>query len=365
MYPIVFVVFLAFSTYLLAHFGGKVMARDASSWWAVLIFLFIGVLNPSFYSRISAFLGISVVSNFVFAAMIVFLFKVSLENACRNTQTLRKLRDAITSRAAEALTLTCEFQGDPTKPRVLIAFPTFNEASNIAFVAEALRRTEEPLAHCAYWTCCFVNDGSTDGTKAQLGQLMPKRYVSHDTNLGVSAVLLTAFKAAEALKCDYIVQCDADGQHPIDSLPALLLYAVKHETDLLIGSRFLPQGVSTPVLTKRYKSSTTLLRRIGGYMIGTLLGSFGRTCRAYDPTSGFRVYSRRAAAHLAPILPDDYPEPESIALCGLKNMIIAEMPVTMQTRHSGITSIHGLKSLEFMIKVSTALLSLRVRSLFP
>jgi len=63
-------------------------------------------------------------------------------------------------------------------------------------------------------------------------------------------------------------------------------------------------------------------------------------------------------------MPDEYPEPEAIALVALSRLLIEETHVAMLPRTLGTSSTSGLKSARFMTKVTTALLGLRLRTLF-
>jgi hypothetical protein len=73
------------------------------------------------------------------------------------------------------------------------------------------------------------------------------------------------------------------------------------------------------------------------------------------------VYSEKAYKFLIRNMPEDYPEPESIALFSQGHLKIAEAPVTMVARAAGSSSLAGLKSIQFMVKVSVSLLALRLR----
>ena len=99
-------------------------------------------------------------------------------------------------------------------------------------------------------------------------------------------------------------------------------------------------------------------------MVNIVLALFGRTARVRDPTSGFRVYSAQAVRALLKIMPDEYPEPETIALLALRGMRIAEVPVRMGPRTAGRSTLAGFSSIRYMVKVTSALAGLRLRSLF-
>ena len=85
--------------------------------------------------------------------------------------------------------------------------------------------------------------------------------------------------------------------------------------------------------------------------------------RVREPTSGFRVYSAQAVRALLSIALDEYPEPVSIALLAVRGSRIAEVPVRMGPRTTGRSTLAGFSSIRYMIKVTSALAGLRLRSL--
>ena len=174
--------FFSFSAYLVTRFGNQVLARDSTSWWLILLFVGIGVLAPDSYRVVSDFLGITLVSNFVFAILILFLLKVTLEGAIRSTQVLRKLRDVVTTEAALKFCQKAQFFGEPSNARILIMLPTYNEEKNIGLMTEALKKHLPELGRDWQVTFCFVNDGSLDNTKSELERRVPDSYVSHLSN---------------------------------------------------------------------------------------------------------------------------------------------------------------------------------------
>ncbi|MCX6125867.1 MAG: glycosyltransferase family 2 protein, partial [Proteobacteria bacterium] len=61
-------------------------------------------------------------------------------------------------------------------------------------------------------------------------------------------------------------------------------------------------------------------------------------------------------------MPDDYPEPEVLAVLGRHGMKVREFNVSMAKRSAGSSSLDPLKSALYMIKVATALLASAARS---
>jgi len=94
-----------------------------------------------------------------------------------------------------------------------ILIPAYNAEKTIRSVII------ESLAHRL--PVAVVDDGSTDGTKAELSGL-PVTILEHYENLGKGAALKTAFRWALESGFDDIVTIDADGQHDISAIPLLL-----------------------------------------------------------------------------------------------------------------------------------------------
>ncbi len=59
--------------------------------------------------------------------------------------------------------------------------------------------------------------------------------------------------------------------------------------------------------------------------------------------------------------PDDYPEPEAIILYHRRGLAFGEVPVQMNDRQGGASSIQGLKGAYYMFKVTIAIISTYLR----
>ena len=105
-------------------------------------------------------------------------------------------------------------------PAVSIVVPVRNEAGNIApLVAEIAKA----LAEQWRFEVVYVNDGSSDGTDAELKRLMTQhpwlRRVRHRQSCGQSAAVRTGVAAARA---PVVVTLDGDGQNDPAFIPALI-----------------------------------------------------------------------------------------------------------------------------------------------
>jgi hypothetical protein len=74
-----------------------------------------------------------------------------------------------------------------------------------------------------------------------------------------------------------------------------------------------------------------------------------------DPTSGFRLYNRRAITIFAGDYPHDYPEVEAILMLHHHRLTMREEPVRMRLRGGGVSSIRSGKSVYYMVKVLLAI----------
>lgn len=351
---------LALCTFLLilfSQFGHRLAARNSLAWWCIALFILTAAINPEIYRPLTQKLGIALISNFVLAAMVMFLLLQLVELSAESTTQMRKFRDLVSRMAVdEFMRRRPPNQLDMSgSGKTLVILPCFNEEESLPFsILDVTSQVQQSSGELDF---CYINDGSLDRSIKILRQSFPQGYANHTVNIGVAGVLLTGFRIADMMNYDYVVQCDSDGQHPIPYIPELVQYAKQNEIDLLIGSRF-----SESMTAEQNTSSTTLSRVLGIVVLRQFLKIFGRKAAIFDPTSGFRVYSQHAQSLLLKHMPDEYPEPESIAILSLYGAKIAEYKVEMLPRQAGISTLNGLKSARFMIKVITALVGLRLRS---
>jgi hypothetical protein len=358
---------------IFSQFGRRLSAKHSLVWLLVFIFLLVAALVPHWLEPIAHAAGFKLVSNFVLAGLIFFAFLEILQQSTQNVQVNRRLRDIICAHAAERFIEKfaehTTSQQKASRPDVLVISPCFNEEEVLPSTIQSLASLTIEHPEINY---CIINDGSRDSSLSILKENAKNNHTSHMSNAGVGAALLTGFLAARDLGAEFVVQCDSDGQHPIADIPRIVAYAKRNKTDLLIGSRFVSriQEISDDADTHKTNfsgpslESTSLSRWLGGRMISLALSLFGRNARIKDPTSGFRVYSRAAYTYLIDHMPEEYPEPESIALLLQAGMKVEETLVSMQPRAGGVSSISGFKSAQFMIKVFTALVAMRLRSSF-
>ena len=357
--PLIAVLAVAALGLTLSQYGGRLAARNAVVWWLGLGFFMLSAVAPELLRPIANLLGIELISNFVLATMIVFLLYNMIEQTSTSTRQTRNHRELVSRLAVQ------EYQRKQAKLRsaatagqirVLIVLPCFNEAGSLPkVIADLNSLPKDPALDFNY---CIVNDGSTDASYIILQEMTPQNHASHLVNIGVAGALMTGFRVAHQGDYDYVVQCDSDGQHPIAFIPDFVKRASTCAADLLVGSRFASDDSSG----FKCRAATTTWRRLGSLMIRVVLRLFGRSATVSDPTSGFRVFTRRFCEIALPQMPDEYPEPELLALAAVLGGKIVETRVIMTARTAGKSSIFGLQVFSYMVKVITALLGLRLRT---
>ncbi|HEY7074252.1 MAG TPA: glycosyltransferase family 2 protein [Solirubrobacteraceae bacterium] len=221
----------------------------------------------------------------------------------------------------------------------LAVVPAYNEADTVGSVVAALQREAPGL------DIVVVDDGSTDAT-ARCAEEAGARVLRLPFNLGIGGAVQTGFRYARDNDYDYMVQVDGDGQHDPCELPKLFAAMEgRDRADMICGSRFkTATGYLAPIS-----------RRTGIHVFAFLLTKLlGRPVT--DPTSGFRLYNRRAISVFARDYPHDYPEVEAVLMLHHNRLTMHEVPVRMRPRGGGASSINGSrKSFYYMVKVLLAL----------
>jgi glycosyltransferase involved in cell wall biosynthesis len=221
----------------------------------------------------------------------------------------------------------------------LAVIPAYNESATIADVVDALHRDAPEF------DALVIDDGSNDKTDEVAGRA-GARVLKLPFNVGIGGAVQTGFVYARDHGYHYLAQVDGDGQHDSVELGRLIATMQQEDADVVCGSRFL---------TSDYRYPAPLSRRTGIHIFAFLL-SLIVGARVSDPTSGFRLYNRRAIELFAREYPHDYPEVEAVLILHHHRLRMRETPVKMYTRGGGTSSISTGKSAYYMIKVLLALL---------
>lgn len=219
----------------------------------------------------------------------------------------------------------------------LVIIPAYNEQGGI-------ERTVRDVMACAPdFDYVVVNDCSTDDT-LEICRKNNFHVINLPVNLGIGGGVQTGYVYAWRNGYDIAVQFDGDGQHNARYLNAMADKLENERLDMVIGSRYI----------KKEGFQSSGIRRIGiRYFTSLIKLVTGK--KITDPTSGMRMAGRDVIGIYAKNYPKDYPEPESVVTILKAGKQVGELPVQMNAREEGISSISPRKSVYYMIKVSLAI----------
>lgn len=209
-----------------------------------------------------------------------------------------------------------------------IVIPSYNEQASLPGL---LRQLGE---RCPGAAVCVVDDSpgeaAAEGLAAPgLGDLT---VIRRGAKGGRGSAVLEGLRHFLKGPCDLFVEMDADLSHPPARLPGLLRESLEKKTDLLIASRYLPGGsAGDRPLPRR------LFSRAANALAGLLLG-----VPVKDYTSGFRVYSRRAAEAAAACGSSGtgfIVLVETLAAVHRRGYRVAEAPLAFAERRKGESSV--------------------------
>ncbi len=222
--------------------------------------------------------------------------------------------------------------------QLCVIVPAFNEAASVAGVVSDIR-TAIPACRVV-----VVDDGSTDETALRAASA-GAAVLSLPVNLGIGGAVQAGYRYALRSGCLVAVQVDGDGQHDPDEIARLLEPVLDGSADLVVGSRWLGRG--------DYAAPSN--RRVGMRILARIVS--WRTGQHFtDTTSGFRAAGPSVLALFAHEYPADFPEVETLILAAKRHLRICEVPVRMHARAHGRSSIAGLRSLYYMLRVLLVLL---------
>jgi glycosyltransferase involved in cell wall biosynthesis len=122
------------------------------------------------------------------------------------------------------------------KPTLSLVIPFYNEAGNILPLVAGAVKVFARLA-CEY-EIILVNDGSTDGTAAEIAEAVERwprcRELRLPHNSGQALALLAGLREARG---EYLIMMDGDGQNDPHDIPQLLSLVESGAVDLACGWR--------------------------------------------------------------------------------------------------------------------------------
>ncbi|MBI3361256.1 MAG: polyprenol monophosphomannose synthase [Chloroflexi bacterium] len=166
--------------------------------------------------------------------------------------------------------------------KVIVVVPTYNEASNLPALVEALSALAVPELETL-----VVDDNSPDGT----GRVADELALAHADSLhvlhrpgkgGLGTAYLEGFQWALSRGAEAVAQMDADFSHSPSYIPAMI--ANLRDYDVVIGSRYVAGGT----LDKRWGLGRYLLSWWANSVYARIL----LNVKVKDATAGFKVWRR-------------------------------------------------------------------------
>ena len=214
----------------------------------------------------------------------------------------------------------------------LIIVPTFNELANAPILIERIFK-HIPNSHIL-----IIDDGSPDKTGEKIKELQSKYpatlfLLERARKSGLGSAYRTGFAWGLERGYEELIEMDADLSHRVRDLKKMIdAKELKPNTDLVIGSRWMPGG-----RTENWSKSRELLSRAANLYVRAMLGMGVK-----DSTAGFRIYSSSILKklNLEAIKSEGYSFQIEMtrAVHKLGGKII-EVPITFRERENGVSKM--------------------------
>ena len=199
--------------------------------------------------------------------------------------------------------------------KLTVLIPAYNEEQSLSAVLDQIP-TELPGIDEI--ETIVVDDGSSDAT-GNIALAHGAHLVRHSTNQGLGKAFTTGIDAALRQGADIIVNLDADGQHPPQTIAKVIAPVLEGRADFVTATRFAdPALIPDMPALKRFGNS--LMARLTNWACGR---SFT------DAACGFRAYSRATALQLNVFGGHTYTQ-ESLVDLARKGMVMVEVPIAIR-----------------------------------
>lgn len=210
-----------------------------------------------------------------------------------------------------------------------IVIPAYNEEESLrSYVPELIAFCDEHD-----FALIIVNDGSTDSTGQILDEFSGAACFTplhHKVNRGYGGAIKTGIVGAETR---YVITIDADGQHDLNDVVALLASIKSTGADMIVGSR------------PAHKDDS-LYRSIGKKLI-RWFAKLLMPIHIEDLNSGIKIYEADLAKRYIRLCPDHMAFSDVITMVFIsKRNLVLEQPVNIKPRKAGVSTISTLTALE-------------------
>ncbi|HQY91328.1 polyprenol monophosphomannose synthase [Caldilinea sp.] len=225
----------------------------------------------------------------------------------------------------------------PDATTITVVIPTYNEADNLAAMAEAIFALHLPTLQLL-----IVDDASPDGTgriadelaahyngMTPLSPRLRMAVIHREGKGGLGTAYVAGMLRAIAEGADFVVQMDADFSHSPAYIPQMMGVILATDADVVIGSRYVPGGS----LDARWEWNRRLLSWWANLYSRAIL-----RLRIRDMTAGFKLWRRAALEEirLENIRSNGYSfQVEMAYLCEKLGFHVIEIPIHFEDRRIG------------------------------
>ncbi len=222
----------------------------------------------------------------------------------------------------------------PEPALLSVVVPIYNEAFFLSTLLEELI----PYCRERNWKLILVNDGSSDDTSTILKQYDESpdlQILHHKLNRGYGGALKTGLLEADT---PYTLTMDADGQHELHDIDALLKFALEKDADMVVGKR----GNS---------GHSGLYRNFGKWFIRRFAALL-MPIHISDLNSGFKLYNTGLVQRYLSICPDSMAFSDVITLIFIKKRhVVLEHPITIKQRTAGKSTINTFTAVQTVMEI--------------
>ena len=229
-------------------------------------------------------------------------------------------------------------------PGAWLILPTYDEAQNIEPLVRAV--LPELAGAAADHRVLVVDDASPDGTGAIADRLAAElaavEVLHRPHKSGLGQAYLAGFERALEEGADLVLEMDADFSHDPADVPRLIAAAA--DADLVLGSRYVPEGG-----VAGWGPVRRLLSRGGCWYARRVLGVGVR-----DLTGGFKCFRRAVLERLdlRHVHANGYGFQVELTYRAIRaGFRVCEVPIVFRERRAGISKMTPRIALEAVWKV--------------